>query len=66
VLVEVVLFQEVQALKLSIDLVERQHGWIPGGDRFDLGVGKFLAADILGAAAGIFARHDLRVMWSIT
>ena len=44
---------------VGVGLGERQHGRIAGGDGFDLGVGEFLAADVLGAAGGIVAGDDL-------
>ena len=54
-----VLLQEVEALQFGVGLGQRQHGRVAGGNRLDLGVGEFLAADVLGAAGGVVAGHDL-------
>ena len=58
-LVEVVLLQEGEPLQLGVGLGEGQHGRVARGNRLDLGVGEFLAADVLGAAGGVVAGHDL-------
>jgi len=56
----VVFLQQGEALQLGIGLGKRQHGRIAGRDGLDLGVGKFLAADVLGASQGVLAGDDLR------
>ena len=49
-LVGVVLLQDGQPLQFGVGLGEREHGRVARGDRLHLGVGQFLAADVLGAA----------------
>ena len=58
-LVDVVLLEDGEPLQLGVGLGERQHGRVARGDRLDLGVGQFLAADVLGPAGGVVAGHDL-------
>ena len=48
--IEMVLFQEVKALQLGVGLGESENRRVAGGDGLDLGVGEFLAADVLGTA----------------
>jgi len=40
-------------LQFGVGLGERQHGRVARRDGFDLGIGEFLAADIIGPAGGI-------------
>jgi hypothetical protein len=54
-----VLFEQVEPLQLGIGLGERQHRRIARCNRLDLGIGEFLAADVLGAAGGVVAGDDL-------
>jgi hypothetical protein len=61
-LVEVVLFQEVEALQLGVGLGQCEDGWIARGNRLDLGIGEFLAADVFRPAGGVVAGDDLGVM----
>ena len=58
--VGVVLLEQGQPLQLGVGLGERQDGRVARRDRFDLGVGKLLAADVLGTAGGVVTRHNLR------
>ena len=58
-LVGVVLLEHGQLLDLGVGLGQRQHGRVARGDGLDLGVGQFLAADVLGAADGGLAGHHL-------
>ena len=58
-LVQVVLFEKVEPLQLGVGLGERQHRRVARRNRLDLGVGEFLAADVLGAAGGVVAGDDL-------
>ena len=58
-LVDVVLLQDGQPLQFGVGLGERQHRRVARGDGLDLGVGEFLAADVLGAAGGVVAGHHL-------
>ena len=58
-LVGVVLLQDRQPLQFGVGLGQRQHGRVARGDRLHLGVGEFLAADVLGPAGGVVAGHDL-------
>ena len=58
-LVGVVLLQEGEPLQLGVGLGQRQHRRVARGDRLDLGVGEFLAADVLGTAGGVVAGHHL-------
>jgi hypothetical protein len=58
-LVGMMLFEEGEALQLGIRFGERQHRRVARRDGFHLGVGKLLAADILGLAHGAVAGHDL-------
>ena len=51
-LVEVILLEQSQPLQFGVGLGERQHGGIARRDGLDLGVGKLLGADVLGARAG--------------
>jgi hypothetical protein len=59
-LVEVVLFQEVESLEFCVRLSKREHGRVARRDRLDLGVGEFLAADVFGTAGGVVSSYDLR------
>jgi hypothetical protein len=54
-LIHVVLFQEIEALQLCVGLSQGEHSRVTGCNRFDLGIGQFLAADVLGPAGGIVA-----------
>ena len=54
-LVHVVLLQEIEAMQLRVGLGEGQDRRVAGSNRFDLGVGEFLTADVLGSAGGIVA-----------
>ena len=58
-LVEVVLLEQGEPLQFGVGLGERQHGRVARCDRLDLGVGEFLAADVLGPAGGVVAGDDL-------
>ena len=58
-LVGVVLLQDGQPLQFGVGLGQRQHGRVARGDGLHLGVGQFLAADVLGAAGGVVAGHHL-------
>jgi len=49
-------------LQLGVGLGQRQDGRVAGGNRLDLGIGEFLAADVLGPAGGVVAGDDLGVM----
>ena len=59
-LIEVVLLEQGEPLQFGVGLGERQHRRVARRDRLDLGVGEFLAADVLGTAGGVVAGHDLR------
>ena len=58
-LVEVILLEQGEPLQFGVGLGEGQHGRVARRDRLDLGIGKFLAADVLGPAGGVVAGHDL-------
>ena len=58
-LIQVVLLEQGEPLQFGVGLGERQHGRVARRDRLDLGVGEFLAADVLGTAGGVVAGHDL-------
>ena len=55
----VVLLQEGEPLQLGVGLGQGQHRRVARRNRLDLGVGEFLAADVLGTAGGVVAGHDL-------
>ena len=52
-LVSVVLPQDGEPLQFGVGLGQRQHRRVAGRDGFHLGVGQFLAADVLGLADGV-------------
>ena len=52
-------FRMDEPLQLGVGFGEGEHGRVARGDRFDLGIGEFLAADVLGTAKGIVAGHHL-------
>ena len=58
-LVEVVLLEQGEPLQFGVGLGERQHRRVARRNRLDLGVGQFLAADVLGTAGGVVAGDDL-------
>jgi hypothetical protein len=64
--IQVVLFQEGETLQLGVGLGEGQYRRVARCNRLDLGIGEFLAADVLGTAGGVVAGDDLAVMWSTT
>ena len=55
-----ILLEQVQALQLGVGLGEGEDRRVAGCDGFDLGIGEFLTADVLGAAGGVVARYHLR------
>ena len=55
-----VLLEQIQALQLGVGLGEGEDRWVAGRDRFDLGIGEFLTADVLGSAGGVVACCNLR------
>ena len=61
-----VLLQKGESLQLGIGLGQGQDRRVAGGNRLDLGIGEFLAADVLGAPGGVVASDDLGIMWSTT
>ncbi len=61
-----ILLQDGEPLQLGVCLGEGEDGGIARGNRLYLRVGKFLPADVLGAADGAFTGDDLRVLWSTT
>jgi len=65
-LVEVILLERGEALQLGVGLGQGQYGWVARRNRFDLGIGEFLAANVFRTAGGVIARNHLRVMWSTT
>jgi hypothetical protein len=58
-LVGVVLAQHSEPLQLSVGLGQGQDCGVAGGDRLHLGIGEFLATDVLGLADGGLAGHHL-------
>ena len=59
-LIQVVLLEQGEPLQFGVGLGECQHRRVSRRDRLDLGVGEFLAADVLGTTGGVVAGHDLR------
>ncbi len=59
-LIQVVLLEQGEPLRFGVGLGECEHGRLARRDRLDLGVGKFLAADIFCPSGGVVAGHDLR------
>jgi hypothetical protein len=57
-LVEMVLFEQVEPLQLGVGLGQREYRRVAGGNRLDLGVREFLPADVIGAAGGVVAGDD--------
>ena len=55
-----VFLEQGEPLQFGVGLGEREHGRVARRDRLDLGIGEFLAADVLGPAGGVVAGHDLR------
>jgi hypothetical protein len=55
----VILLQEGEPLQLGVGLGQGQDGRVARRDCLDLRVGEFLAADVLGAAGRVVARHHL-------
>ena len=58
-LVEVVLLEQGEPLQFGVGFGQRQHRRVARGNRLDLGIGEFLAADVLGTAGGVVAGHHL-------
>ena len=58
-LVHVILLEQCEPLQFGIRFGEREHGGIARRDSLHLGVGKFLRADVIGAAGGVLAGDDL-------
>jgi hypothetical protein len=58
-LIGVVLLQDGEPLKFSIGLGQGKHGRIARRNRLDLGIRQLLTANVIGAAAGIVAGHNL-------
>ena len=58
-LVKVVLLEQSEPLQLGISLGQSQYSWIARGNRLDLGIAQFLAADVLGTAGGVVPGDDL-------
>ena len=57
--VHVVLFEQGEPLQFGIGFGQGQDGRVARCDGLDLGIGKFLAADVLGPAGGVVAGDDL-------
>ena len=57
--VEMVLLEQGEPLQFGIGLGKRQYRRVARCNRLDLGVGEFLAADVLGTAGGVVAGDDL-------
>jgi len=53
-------------LQFGVGFGQRQNGRVARRYRLDLGVGEFLAANVLGPASGVVTGDDLTVMWSTT
>ena len=46
-------------MQFRIGFGKRQYGWVARCNRLDLGIGKFLAADVFGTAGGVVAGYHL-------
>lgn len=53
-------FQDGEPLQFGVGFGQREDRRVARRNGLDLGVGKFLAADVLGASQGVLAGDDLR------